>query len=69
MSTYTTIGGKGVSSYVDPKMANHVRIKFDTGGELPEELEGLFTSMRVADAAIVKYVETSKAKKEPKKEV
>lgn len=35
--------------------APHLRVKYEGGGELPEELQGVFTSKREADLAIMRY--------------
>lgn len=64
MSQFTTAYGKDVATFIDPKNS-HVRIKFVQGGELPLELQGLFTSVRVADQAIINYIERDKPE-EPK---
>lgn len=61
MTTYTTEYGKDIATYIDPKTA-HVRVKFVQGGELPECLSGLFTSVRVAEKAIQAYIEEDKPK-------
>ena len=61
MTTYTTAYGKDIAAYIDPKTA-HVRVKFVQGGELPESLSGLFTSVRVAEKAIQAYIEDDKPK-------
>lgn len=70
MSKFTTPNGKDVETFIDPKTA-HVRIKFNQGGELPEELSGLFTSERVANQAIAAYISviTDKPKRASTKEV
>jgi hypothetical protein len=62
MSEFETYSGKGVDTFVCPKTA-HIRIKFTSGGELPEVLSGLFTSHQVACTTIKNYIETNKAKK------
>ena len=59
MSVFTTHKGKDVATFICPKTAHH-RIKFVQGGELPEVLSGLYTSERLADAAIVRYIESPK---------
>lgn len=55
MAKFETGKGKSISTFIDPKTA-HVRIRFDQGGELPEELSGLFTSVRVAEQMITSYL-------------
>ena len=58
---FETAYGKEIATFIDPKTA-HVRIKFVQGGELPEELSGIFTSVRVANQAIITYIEKDKPK-------
>lgn len=68
MIKYTTAYGKDITAFIDPK-TSHVRIKFVQGGELPECLSGLYTSVRVAEKAILGYIEDDKpaeSKKERK---
>jgi hypothetical protein len=55
MSEFKTPNGKVIVTYNVPGTA-HVGIKFTTGGELPTELSGLFTSVRVADQMIGAYL-------------
>jgi len=68
MSQHTTPNGKTVSTYMVPN-SNHVAIKFNQGGELPEELTGLFTSHKVADQAIYGYLSKQEQKKATDKKV
>lgn len=56
---FKTRGGKEIVTFIDPISA-HVRIKFTSGGELPPELTGLFTSVRTANVAIISYLERNK---------
>ncbi len=58
MSTFQTAGGKTVATFREPKNC-HIKIKFVPGGELPEELSGLFTTEKLADQAIKHYIEKS----------
>ena len=59
---YTTAGGKEIAIYNDPVTA-HIKIKFTTGGELPRELTGIFTTPARAKQAVEGYLlkETLKA--------
>lgn len=50
---YTTPNGKEIATYYDGR---NLRIKFTTGGELPESLSGIFTNPIHAKNAILKYV-------------
>lgn len=52
---FTTPNGKSISTFIEPN-TSLIRIKFDTGGELPEELSGYFTSERSAHQAITNYI-------------
>ena len=53
---FVTPAGKEIVAYHDP-MGSHVKIKFTSGGELPEELAGLFTSKTFAEKAIIAYLD------------
>lgn len=55
MSTFNTQAGKEVSTFVAPGTAFY-RVKFNSGGELPEQLTGIFTSEKLADIAINCYL-------------
>lgn len=66
MSQFETPNGKVIATFIDPGTA-HVRIKFTTGGELPAELSGLFTSIRVAEQMIKGYI--SKLEQEEEKPI
>lgn len=65
MSKFTTANGKDVATFRDPK-TTQIRIKFVQGGELPEQLSGLFTSEYMADKAIFSYIEQNKVEEDPK---
>ena len=56
MKTYTTPNGKEIQIVRDPKTA-HIKIQFGSGGELPQELSGFYTSEAFASRAIVGYLE------------
>lgn len=62
MNKFVTPAGKEIVAFHDPK-GSHVKIKFTSGGELPPELAGLFTSLSFAEKAIISYLDTV-----PKKE-
>lgn len=55
MSTFKTPAGKEISTFVAPNTAFY-RVKFNSGGELPESLSGMFTSEKLADFAITCYL-------------
>jgi hypothetical protein len=58
---FTTAYGKDVAAYVD-KTSSMYRVKFVQGGEIPECLEGIFTSEEKANIAIRSYIESDKPK-------
>jgi hypothetical protein len=62
MKTFTTPNGKEIQIQRDPKSAQYF-IQFGSGGELPEELGGIFTSQLFAETAINKYLEKQETKK------
>ena len=70
MKTYTTKGGKEINVVRD-QGSPHLKIQFATGGDLPQELSGIFTSDSFAENAIKGYLgkqETiSKSKKTKEK--
>jgi len=67
MTELVTANGKELKVVIDPKTA-HYKIQFTSGGELPSELAGLYTTTQVAAIDIIKYIERSKAKAETAKE-
>jgi hypothetical protein len=64
MKTFETPNGKEIGLVRCPKTA-HLKIQFNSGGELPEELTGLFTSENFAYKAIDAYLESVKNRKTP----
>jgi hypothetical protein len=64
--TYETEGGKELQLFVCPTTA-HLKFQFGSGGELPEQLGGHFTSERVADVTARSYLLTAQQKKQSKK--
>lgn len=63
MSEFVTPNGKTIDYFTEPG-TSLLRIKFTTGGELPSELSGLFTSVYEVEKTIKGYlgkaVESSK---------
>lgn len=59
MSTFETPNGKQIATFVEANSPMY-RIKFTTGGELPSELQGVFTSEKFADRAIKAYLQSYK---------
>ena len=62
MKTFTTPNGKEIHIQRDPRSAQYF-IQFGSGGELPEELTGIFTNELFAETAINKYLEKQETKK------
>lgn len=58
---HTTPNGKEIQVVRDAKNSNYLKIQFATGGEIPNDLAGLFTSYRLANIAIDKYLQKKKA--------
>jgi len=55
MKIFETPAGKKIQLKICPRTA-HIKIEFASGGELPEELSGLYTSEREAEISITKYL-------------
>lgn len=53
LEKYVTPNGKEISPYYDGR---NIRIKFTTGGELPECLSGVYTNPTQVNKAIIKYL-------------
>lgn len=66
IKTYETKGGKELELFICPTTA-HLKFQFNSGGELPQQLGGHFTSERVADVAARSYLLTAQEKKTAKK--
>ena len=62
MKTYTTPNGKEIQIFRD-KVSAQYKLQFSSGGELPEELTGIFTNELFAETAINKYLEKQETKK------
>jgi len=56
--------GKEIISYYEDR---NLRLKFTSGGELPEILSGCFTDERNAQIAIDKYLATKETKEKEEK--
>lgn len=67
MSEFKTANGKEIEIFTDPATA-HVKVKFKDGGQLPEELSGLFTSRAIAEVAVTSYLLRTHEEKSKKKE-
>lgn len=64
--SFKTFNGKRIEMFILPN-TQHFKIKFVPGGELPEELSGLFTSIRDASNAILCYLDKDSPKLKQKK--
>lgn len=62
MKTFQTHNGKEIQLVRNNKTAQ-INIQFGSGGELPDELKGLYTSERFAEQAVVSYLEKTKGRK------
>ena len=60
METFKTPNGKEIVTFNE---GFSIRIKFATGGELPEELSGKYTAFDHARTAIYKYLDRLTTKK------
>ena len=62
MKTFETPGGKVIQLQIKEN-SSLIKVSVTTGGELPEELSGLFTSEKEAEKAILQYLDQVKDKK------
>lgn len=65
MKTFETAAGKEIQMKIHPG-TSHIKVSFGSGGELPEEFSGVFTTEREAEIAINKYIARMQEKKQPK---
>jgi len=63
MIAFETSGGKKIEM-VPAKGTSLFKLQFSPGGELPEELSGMFSAERDAEKAIRVYLAKSKPKKD-----
>jgi len=72
--SYKTKGVKEIQTYIKPG-TSHYELQWSDGGQLPAELNGLFTSLNTVDTVVLKYISeqkeatakaTAKAKLTPK---
>lgn len=61
MKTFETPAGKEIQIPRTPQ--GSYKIQFATGGELPENLTGLFTSEKAAEVAVRVYLDTWEPKR------
>mgnify|MGYP003340980188 CR=1 FL=1 len=62
---FETPNGKEIEIYRCPTSAQF-RVKFTSGGELPEQLSGLYTDSLIAQTDVLRYIEEKETKKKPK---
>ena len=56
MKTYETTAGKIIEPFIVPN-TQHFKIRFTSGGELPEELSGIYTSEKDVEKAVLIYLD------------
>jgi len=62
MKSFETEKGKKIEMFIEPK-TNQIKLKFVPGGQMPEELMGIYTSETAAEKDVIKYLDkTSKVK-------
>lgn len=62
MKSFETPAGKTIQLSIKEN-SSHIKISFGQGGELPEELTGVFTSEVEAEKAVICYLDKVKDKK------
>ena len=60
--SYKTKGTKELQTFINPGTA-HYKLQWDGGGELPQELSGLYTSLNLVDTAVLSYLGNMKEEK------
>ena len=61
MKTFETPAGKEIQLIREQK-THHIKIQFGSGGEIPEELSGVFNSQIAAEKAVNIYLSHRKQK-------
>ena len=61
--SYKTKGTKELETFIHPGTA-HYKLQWSGGGELPQELSGMYTSLNLVDTAVLTYLANYKDKKE-----
>lgn len=61
MNTFETPNGKKIQMKIHPNTVL-IKLEFATGGELPQDLSGLFTTEREATIAINRYLAKQETK-------
>lgn len=65
MKTFETPNGKKIQMKIQPNTVL-IKLEFATGGELPSDLSGLFTTEKEAIYAVNKYLSKVEDKKQPR---
>jgi len=60
--SYKTKGAKELQTFIHPGTA-HYKIQWEGGGELPQELSGLYTSLNLVDTAVLTFLGNMKEAK------
>ena len=68
MDTFMTPNGKEIK-IINAPGTGHYKIQFTQGGELPNELSGLYTSSAVAQVAVRNYLLNNKDRFEKKQQI
>lgn len=58
---YVTPNGKEIA-IINAPGTGHYKVQFTSGGELPESLSGLYTSIKEAEKEVLCYIELAKKK-------
>ena len=60
--SYKTKGVKELQTFIQPG-TSHYKIQWSDGGQLPDELAGMYTSISLVDTAVLTYINTQKEEK------
>lgn len=64
--SYATKGIKKLETYIEPGTSHYI-LRWAGGGELPEELSGVYTNVSLVDQAVFKYISNQKEEKKQSK--
>lgn len=57
--SYKGKGTKELQAFIQPGTSHYI-LKYEGGGELPEELSGVYTNISLVDEAVLRYISNSK---------
>jgi len=60
--TYKTKGAKELEALIHPGTAHYI-LQWSGGGEVPQELSGMYTSLNLVDTAVLTYLSSLKETK------